>query len=69
MWERIRNPIVIGGAIVAVVLMWPRVTPLTGEKVKEITYWQPGTEILKARDAIDEFERRCARKGSSINYG
>jgi len=63
MWERIRNPIAIGGAIAAVVLMWPRVTPLTGERVKEITYWQPGTEILKARDAIDEFERRSARKG------
>ncbi len=63
MWERLRNYVLVGGAIVAVYVLWPRVTPVEGEKAKEITYWLPGTEIVAVRDAIDEFERRSARRG------
>ncbi len=63
MWERIRNPALVVCAILAVVLLWPRVSPPEGEKVQQITYWLHGTEIITVRDAIDEFERRCAKKG------
>ncbi len=64
MWERIRNPVVIVAAVVAVVLMWPRVKSPEGDGIREITYWLHGGVAGTYRDAIDEFERRCARKGT-----
>ncbi|MBN1343165.1 MAG: extracellular solute-binding protein [Phycisphaerae bacterium] len=56
----------IGGAVIAVIVLWPRAKPLEGDNVKEINCWLPGGEILTYRDAIDEFERRCARKGQMV---
>ncbi|MBN1345358.1 MAG: extracellular solute-binding protein [Phycisphaerae bacterium] len=66
MWERARQPVVIVAAVAAVWLMWPRVSTPGPAGVVEITYWAQSGAAGTHRDAIDEFERRCARKGRPV---